>query len=627
MIADHFQGGAREEIALYRSMLRQLRFAAHFVAIAVFLVLMSLALNAQKKSSSSSAPAKPAAPAAKPASGGGAAHGPSTSGGASHGPSTSGASHGPTTSGASHGPTTSGASHGPTTSSPHGGTTTANHGATTSSPHGGATTAGKTTTGTGPTHGSTTATRGTGGAGTAHTTANSRPVPAGSHETHAANGSSVRTRPNGQRSDVHDAKRNMDIHHGLNGSRSVEVRRADGSRLVAERGGHGFVERGYHYHGHDYARRSYYYHGRYYDHYYRGYYYHGYYVNAYAPGFYYGPAYYGWAYNPWPAPIVYAGWGWAGNPWYGYYGAWWTPYPVYAGAAFWLTDYLISQSLADAYTAQAQAAAAAAAAPPPSEAMTPEVKQMISDEVKRQIALENQESQQQVAQQEVDPASSGIARMLSDNQTHVFIAGSNLDVVSTAGQECGISQGDVLEVTSAPADNATAATATVLCSKGGKECPKSTQVSVAFTDLQEMQNHMRETIDQGLGDLQSKQGQGGLPAAPPSAKAPPTQSNFVAAAPPPEQNVAQQIDQQSKEADQAEQEVAQEVAPPMPGAGAPSAASKPAAPVSISQGQTVQEVTNALGQPKNIVDLGTKKIYVYPDMKVTFKADKVTDVQ
>ena len=585
----------------------RMKFMGYILEVAVFLSL-GLSVSAYQKKSSS-APAKPSAPAAKPAGGGAAGH---PGGTTSHGPTTSG-SHGPTTSG-SHGPTTSG-SHGPTTSSPHG-ATTAGHGATTSSPHG-TTTAGR--AGGASAHAA-------GGANAAHTNASARPVPAGTHEARAANGSSVRTRPNGQRSDVHDAKRNMDIHHGLNGGRTVEVRRADGSRLVAERGGHGYIERGYRYHGRDFGRRSYYYHGRYYNRYYRGYYYHGYYVNAYAPAYYWGPAYYGWAYNPWPAPIVYGGWGWAGTPWYGYYGPWWTPYPVYAGAAFWLTDYLIAQSLSDAYQAQAQAAAAAAA-PPAADAMTPEVKQMVSDEVKRQIALENQESQQTAAKQDVDPASSGIARMLSDNQTHVFIAGSNLDVVAASGQECGISQGDVLEVTSAPPPDATAANATVLCSKGGNECPKATQVSVAFTDLQEMQNHMRETIDQGLGDLQSKQGQNGLPAAPPSAQAPATQSDFVAAAPPAEQNVAQQIDQQSKEADQAEQEVAQEVAPAAPGAGAAPAAFTPAAPVTISQGQTVQEVTAALGQPKNVVDLGTKKIYVYPDMKVTFKGDKVTDVQ
>jgi hypothetical protein len=47
----------------------------------------------------------------------------------------------------------------------------------------------------------------------------------------------------------------------------------------------------------------------------------------------------------------------------------------------------------------------------------------------------------------------------------------------------------------------------------------------------------------------------------------------------------------------------------------------------LSMGQSIDQVTAALGTPKNIVDLGAKKIYVYKDMKVTFKAGKVADVQ
>ena len=221
---------------------------------------------------------------------------------------------------------------------------------------------------------------------------------------------------------------------------------------------------------------------------------------------------------------------------------------------------------------------------------------MISDEVSRQLALENQEAQANAQKQDVDPASSGIARMLGDNQTHVFIAGSSLDVVQTTGGECGLSQGDVLEVTAAPPSDANAATATVLCSKGGKECPKSAQVELSFNDLQEMQNHMRETIDQGLGDLQSKQGQNGLPATPPSAKAPPVQSDFVAAAPPPETNVAATIRQESQEGEQADREVAKEVAPPLPGGTADSSAhSSP--PVTVSQGQTIIVVARVRNCP------------------------------
>ena len=61
--------------------------------------------------------------------------------------------------------------------------------------------------------------------------------------------------------------------------------------------------------------------------------------------------------------------------------------------------------------------------------------------------------------------------------------------------------------------------------------------------------------------------------------------------------------------------------------GTPAVAAPPAPPVEIALGQTVDQVTGALGQPKNVVDLGAKKIYVFKDMKVTFKDGKVSDVQ
>ena len=155
------------------------------------------------------------------------------------------------------------------------------------------------------------------------------------------------------------------------------------------------------------------------------------------PRFYYAPAFYGWAYNPWVAPVPYA-WGFAANPWYGYYGYYFTPYPVYPSASLWLTDYMISQSLAAAYQAEwtrasrrSRRAAAGQAAPPPdgAVALTPEVKQLVAAEVQRQLALENQEAQQTAQNQDIDPASSGIARMLSDNIQHVFVAGHDIDLV------------------------------------------------------------------------------------------------------------------------------------------------------------------------------------------------------
>ena len=542
-----------------------------------------------KKPAAKPAAKAPAKPATAPKTGG-------TSGGAAHGPTTT-----------SHGPTANG---------------TGSHTNTTTTSHTTTTTTRTTTAGGGGAHTVT---------ATSHSTIKS-PAPRGATEHVAASGSAVRTRPNGRVSDVHDARRGMDVHHGLAGGRRVSVERADHSRVFAERGRRGYVERPYSYRGHDFARRSYYYHGRAYDRYYRGYGYRGVYLNVYAPGFYYRPAFYGWAYNPWAVPIAY-GWGWGGNPWYGYYGYYFTPYPVYPSAAFWLTDYLISQSLQAAYAAH-QEAGEVAGDPPPAggpPVMTPEVKQMIADEVKNQIALENQEAQQNAQNQDVDPGSSGIARLLSDGHPHVFVAGGSVDVVdASSGQECAISDGDALQLTSAPAPDATAANLQVLSSKGGQECPKSSTVTVQLTDLQEMQNHMRENIDQGLQDLQAKQGSGGLPPVPPSAKSDPAPAQYAAVAPPPDPNVGSEIAQVDQQGEQAEKDVTAEAggggAAPV-GSDVPAPAAAPAAPASVELGQTTDQVQAALGTPTRVANLGAKTIYYYNGMKVTFNNGKVTDVQ
>ena len=93
--------------------------------------------------------------------------------------------------------------------------------------------------------------------------------------------------------------------------------------------------------------------------------------------------------------------------WYGYYGYYFNPYPAYATAALWMTDYVISQNLQNAYAAQAEANANANAAASQDDSgnqdasaqgggngggvvLTPEVKQAIADEVKAQLASEQQ---------------------------------------------------------------------------------------------------------------------------------------------------------------------------------------------------------------------------------------------
>ena len=384
-------------------------------------------------------------------------------------------------------------------------------------------------------------------------------APKGSTERVTPTGSAVRTRPNGKVSDVHDARTGTDVHHGLNGNSRVSVERADHSRVVSERGRPGYVQRQFSHGGHDFARRSYFYHGRAYDRFYRGYGFRGAYLNVYAPGFYYGPGFYGWAYNPWGMSIGY-GWGWGGSPWFGYYGGYFSPYATYPSAAYWLTDYMIGNDLQAAYAAHQDAGEAdgAPGAPGGPAELTPDVKQQIADEVRNQLALENQEAQQNAQQHDIDAGSSGIARMLGDGRPHVFVAGGALDLVDANGQECGISDGDVLGLQGPSAPDATAASLVVLASKGGQECLKGATVSVQLADLQEMQNHMRETIDQGLQDLRAKQGTGGLPAAPPSAQAPTTSAGFAAIAPPPDPNAATEIQQAGQQGGQAEQTVTAE---------------------------------------------------------------------
>jgi hypothetical protein len=79
---------------------------------------------------------------------------------------------------------------------------------------------------------------------------------------------------------------------------------------------------------------------------------------------------------------------------------------------------------------------------------------------------------------------------------------------------------------------------------------------------------------------------------------------------------------------QADQLISQVFKAPPPNntnAKAPPPAAGP--PVNIRLGESVDEVKGALGEPTKTVDLGTKRIYIYKDMKITFKDGKVSDVQ
>jgi len=334
----------------------------------------------------------------------------------------------------------------------------------------------------------------------------------------------------------------MTISHPLRGPMTV-VKESNGRRIVATGRQGGYVERPYlNRGGRSYVQRTYVVGGRSYVSVYRSYSYGGVVYYGYAPAYYYQPVYYGWAYNPWGAPVVYgpAAWGWAGSPWYGYYPGYFTPYAAYASASQWLTDYLLAANLQAAYAANAKVEAPAAdaasagtggaAASAGQTPLSPEVKQMIAEEVKNQLAA----AQSAASSKGAAPAANQLPDALNPAE-RIFVVSSHLDVATAAGKECGLAPGDVvMRMTDAPDANQNV-TASVQSSKKA-DCAAGQTVSIGVQDLQEMHNQFRQQLDSGLQTLASNAGKGGLPQAPDTS----TTSGEVPA-PMPDKSAAEQL--------------------------------------------------------------------------------------
>ena len=383
-------------------------------------------------------------------------------------------------------------------------------------------------------------------------------------------GGSAVIRPNGQ---IRTINRNgMQISHGINGSRTI-ISNHNGARVVTTGKNSGYVQRAYITRGsRTYVSRTVVVNRVTYTRVYRSYSYGGYCCYyGYHPTYYYAPVYYGWAYNPWPAPVYY-GWGWHHAGWYGYYGGYFAPYPVYPAAAFWLTDYLIAANLQAAYEARAAARAAAAndngvedqpasqpsgddnsAANSGAVTLTPEVKEAIAEEVKAQLAAQQAAAQQASsgAKQSPDATASEEVPAALDPARHTFIVSSDL-TVSSEGQECQLTPGDVIKRTSDTPDEDRKVTATVSASKKS-DCAAGQEIAIGVDDLQEMHNKFEEQLDNGMKDLSSKQGKNGLPKAPDTKT---TQSDVPL--PPPDNNAAKTLEEQRAAADQTESQVVKE---------------------------------------------------------------------
>jgi hypothetical protein len=393
------------------------------------------------------------------------------------------------------------------------------------------------------------------------------------HNVSLRGGGTANVRPNGQVRSINS--HGMAIHNNLHGGRTI-VSTHNGARVVTT--GHGgyvqraYVSRG----GRTFVSRTYVYHGVVRVGVYRSFGWHGYccYYGYYHP-FFFGVGFYGWAWHPWAAPIAW-GWGWGGAPWYGYWGWYWHPYPVYAGPAFWLTDWLIAANLQAAYAAQAEAAADASAAPSGDAgggdpvasnggggggdsggavALSPEVKQAIADEVKAQIQASQQDAQQGASGGQASaapaPASNDTPPPALDPARRTFIVSADLDVVAD-GQECSLSQGDVITRLTDTPDSDQKVNVSVASSKKN-DCAAGKTVLVAVDDLQEMYNHFAEQLDNGMKEMASKQGTGGMPKSPDA-------STTASDVPPPapDKTAATQLSDQDKAADQAEADAKQQ---------------------------------------------------------------------
>jgi hypothetical protein len=243
---------------------------------------------------------------------------------------------------------------------------------------------------------------------------------------------------------------------------------------------------------------------------------------------------------------------------------------VYPSAAFWLTDYLIAANLQAAYAAQAEANAAAAegasnaassdnqvasngggAAPSAPVALSPEVKQAIADEVKAQIAATQADAAKagssSASASSGQPASGEVPPAL-DPARRTFVVSDDLAVVAD-GQECSLTQGDVITRLTDTPDEDQKVNVSIASSKK-TDCAAGKTVLVAVDDLQEMQNHFQEQIDEGMKTMAAKSGTGGLP------KAPDTKTVASDVPPPePDKTAAKTLADQDADADKTEADV------------------------------------------------------------------------
>jgi len=352
----------------------------------------------------------------------------------------------------------------------------------------------------------------------------------------------------------------LSIQHGAHGERIVIAHRPDRSTLVSTGPHSGYLERTVEQNGRKLIQRTYVSGSRSWQRTYAKF--NGRFVSMqvngpapklYVPRYHYAPAFYVWAGQGWTYPINYH-WNWVSRRWFVYYGSYFYPWSSYSDGSFWLTDYILGQTLSDGYDMQPENGSVPADAssdangdnadlgqPSGDETVYAPFATAIPSEVKQEIAAEvhQQLMQESAASEDSSPAQAAApddpAQFLQAGQ--IFIVSTPLNVRIDAAyspalpfgvQQCNLSPGDVLRLTRIPdypsavaGSDATGpaipsfASLEVVASQRG-DCPAGAQVGVQTIGLQEMENNFQAQLGDGLQMLHSQQGKDGLPAAPPS---------------------------------------------------------------------------------------------------------------
>lgn len=374
----------------------------------------------------------------------------------------------------------------------------------------------------------------------------------GTLESYSAPGHRATFSPSGRVQTLHTAT--LDVAHGAHGGRTVVMLRPNSTRVVSFGRG-GYVEQPLIRGGRSLVQRTWVVQNRTFTRVYSTYTYRGLQLTHYQPSVSYAPAYYGWVYYPWAVPVAYT-WGWTTTPWYRGDSTYFSVSPTYPSASAWLGDYVLGTTLQTAQEVQQVNPGASIIGDTDSDnistaseatPITPELKQALANVVQQQVSSENAAAQ--------DPGSapelSGLQRALQAN--HLFVVDRPLSVITADDRTCPLSAGDMLRLSEAPAADAINVTLIVAASRQG-ECPGNAEVAVSFEDLQEMHNSFRTQLAAGLQTLHDRQGQAGLPAAPPSAIEPPPRPTDTAT---PASDARTLVQLAQKEADSSEQTLEQ----------------------------------------------------------------------